>query len=83
LITGWNKADALAFRLDHVQREQGRERGVDRAPALAQHFRPSLGSARIGGADHAEHASRRSGMRDGTFGDCGWPGCEQSGGEDQ
>ncbi len=46
-------ADARALRLDHAEHQHRRDRRVGRAAALAQHFGPGLGRARIGGADHA------------------------------
>ncbi len=75
-------ADALAFRLDHIEREQRRERGIDCASALAQHLGAGFGGTRVGCADHAGHARQRGGMGDGNFGDCGGAGCDEQSGDE-
>ena len=57
-------ADPGALRLDDIQREQRRDRGIDRRSAGAEHLGSRFGSARIGGADHSLGSGR--GRLDGT-----------------
>ena len=54
-------------RLDDVEREQARDRGVDRVPATREHLRAGGGGERMVGDDHAATTMRRA-LLAGEFG---------------
>ena len=56
-------ADARALRLDHGQRQHHCDCRIGGAAALAQHFRPGFGRARIGGGNDAAGLDRHGRSR--------------------
>ena len=70
-------ADPAILRLDDIEREHRRDRGVGRAATLAQDLGPGGGRARVGGADHSERRAMRGPWRR------SWAPGFRSGGRDQ